>query len=1429
LLSQKIELKQQRQKRRLQQRKKKQKKKAAATKEIADDAQRDLDEAIPALAAAVKCLDKLKKKDIQEVRALLKPPHGVKITNEAVCIMFEVKPKKIKDPENPMGPKILDYQEQARNIVLKDAQKMLQDMKAFDKDNIPDSVIEKVGPYITMEAFTPVAVRKSSVACEAICMWVRAMYKYHFVAKAVEPKRQALAQAQTELDETMAILKDAQERLDGVMARLKELELNFNKAVAKKDELANQVIQCQTRLDSAMKLIGGLGGEEVRWNEAVARLSHSIENVVGDVIVSAGTIAYLGAFTGDFRSSLCEQWREKMESISLNHTEGVNINVTLAEPVRVRQWNIWGLPTDEVSTENGVVIDKARRWPLCIDPQTQANRFIKRMAGEIAPNGYDVVKQSDKNILRTLENGVRFGKWVLMENVGESLDAALEPILQKNVFIQGGQPMIRLGESTVPYNDSFRFYMTTKLPNPHYPPEVCVKVTLLNFAITMQGLEAQLLGTAIKIEMPEVEERKNALVIQNADMNRTLKELEDKILKLLAESTGNILDDVVLIKVLDESTKKGAEVKQAQAEAKIVEEEIDKSRAGYVPVAQRGAVLFFCITDLAKVDPMYQYSLTWFSQLFEMALNEAEPSDDLEQRIDNLNKYFTYLLYDNVSRSLFERHKLLLSFTLLIKILQFDKQIDPAEWQFLISGQSVNPTDEPNPSPDWVITRVWNEICALDSVPIFKGIATGFKDNVAEWRTYFENDQAHRAVIPCGYHEKLNRFQKMCILRCLRPDKFVEAVQDYVSENLGHRFIEPPPFDLPLSYKAATTVIPLIFVLSVGVDPMQDFLNFSDDRGMRKKQNAISLGQGQGPKATKMIEQGIERGEWVFLQNCHLYVSWMVTLEAIVEQLEPDKVHKDFRLWLSSMPSKAFPVAILQNGVKMTNEPPKGLRASLKNTYYKMDDEKLNATNKPKKYKRLFFGLAFFHAVVIERKRYGALGWNIPYSFNETDITICTSQLQLYLDMYEEIPYDVLNLLTSFINYGGRVTDDKDLRTIDIILRSYYRPDILEEGYKLSSSGTYISPPVDDEHPLQSYNSYIEGLPIVPDPEVFSMHKNADITCAENDTYELVRTIMTLQPRSGGGGGISRADQILMVAKKIEDHLPPPDEGYMEGDATKLSYPIMYEESMNTVLVQEQEKFNRLLRLMKSTLYGVQLAVQGLQVMSTDLEDVANSFFENKVPAVWETVAYVSLKPLSAWVDELWERVKMMTDWVEHGTPKVFWISGFFFPQAFLTGNKQNFARKYQLPIDTINFNYLIKDTFKDDGSDITERPKDGCYIWGLQLEGARYSKETHVLADSHPRELYSALPVMHLDPMQNRPYTPDKIYRCPVYKTLTRAGTLSTTGHSTNFVCWVELPSAEPTIFRDSLVSETNQAVKLADAEKWIKAGVALFCQLRF
>jgi dynein heavy chain len=339
-----------------------------------------------------------------------------------------------------------------------------------------------------------------------------------------------------------------------------------------------------------------------------------------------------------------------------------------------------------------------------------------------------------------------------------------------------------------------------------------------------------------------------------------------------------------------------------------------------------------------------------------------------------------------------------------IKIAQFENKIDADQWRFIIAGQTPGaPFEGNNPCPTWLKKRSWQELCALNNLKQYDSIAENFGKSEKDWLNYFEDDQTHKATVPSGLNDKLNEFEKMCVLRCLRPDKMTDAIQGFVASELGHRFIEPPPFDLPLSYKASQCCTPLIFVLSIGVDPMRDFLAFCEDQNMIKKQNAISLGQGQGPKAAALIEQAVERGEWVLLQNCHLCVSWMPELERICEEFDPEKVHKDFRLWLSSMPSGSFPVSILQNGVKMTNEPPKGLRANLKTTFYKQDDDKLHSTNKPHKYKRLFFALAFFHAVVIERKKYGALGWNIPYSFNETDLAISETQLQLYLDMYEEV------------------------------------------------------------------------------------------------------------------------------------------------------------------------------------------------------------------------------------------------------------------------------------------------------------------------------------------------------------------------------------------------------------------------------------------
>lgn len=153
-------------------------------------------------------------------------------------------------------------------------------------------------------------------------------------------------------------------------------------------------------------------------------------------------------------------------------------------------------------------------------------------------------------------------------------------------------------------------------------------------------------------------------------------------------------------------------------------------------------------------------------------------------------------------------------------------------------------------------------------------------------------------------------------------------------------------------------------------------------------------------------------------------------------------------------------------------------------------------------------------------------------------------------------------------------------------------------------------------------------------------------------------------------------------------------------------------------------------------------------------------------------------------------------------------MSGFFFPQAFFTGTLQNYARKHTIAIDQLSFSYVIEDqrTYKD----ITAKPESGCYTYGMYIEGCRWDNEEHQLADSEPKKLFTEMPMLHFVPVQNRTIPTSGIYNCPVYKVLSRNGTLSTTGHSTNYVLDLELPSDQP-------------------EAKWIKAGVACFLALKY
>ncbi|GCC24108.1 hypothetical protein chiPu_0002508 [Chiloscyllium punctatum] len=1221
----------------------------------------DLAKAEPALIAAQEALNTLNKNNLTELKSFGSPPDAVVLVAAAVMILLA-----------PSGKLPKDKSWKAAKVMMGKVDSFLDSLINYDKEHIPDSSLKAFRPILENAMFDPDFIRTKSIAAAGLCSWCINIVKFYEVFCEVEPKRIALAQANAEL-------AAAQEKLAGITRMINELDDNLAKLTAEFEKATSEKLKCQQEADNtnrtislANRLVGGLVSEKIRWGDSIAKFKEQEKTLCGDVLLVTAFVSYLGYFTKKYRNELLnDHWMPFLQQLEvpIPITENLDPLSLLTDDVDIAAWNNQGLPSDRTSSENATILCNTERWPLIIDAQLQGIKWIKRKYGD----DLKVIRLGQRGYLDKIEHAVANGDTLLLENISETVEPVLDALLGRNTIKKG--KYIHIGDKEVEYHPNFRMILQTKYFNPHFKPEMQAQCTLINFLVTRDGLEDQLLAAVVAKERPDLEELKARLTTQQNEFKIVLKQLEDSLLARLSEASGNFLGDTALVENLETTKQTATEIEQKVAEAKVTEVKINEARENYRPAAQRASLLYFVIDDLNKINPIYQFSLKAFHVTFEKAIQRSVPADDVKERVLNLTDEITYSVFVYITRGLFERDKLIFTAQVAFQVLAEMEQ--------------------------------------------FKNLDSDIEGSANRWKKIVESEAPEKEKLPQEWKNK-GPMEKLCMMRCMRPDRMTYAVSGFVEEKLGAKYVEGRSMEFAKSYEESSPSIPIFFILSPGVDPLKDVealgkkLGFTIDNG---KFHNVSLGQGQEIVAEQALDEAAADGHWVILQD---------TLEMCSKESE---------------------------------------------------------------FKCILFALCYFHAVVAERRKFGAQGWNRAYPFNNGDLTISVYVLYNYLEANPKVPWDDLRYLFGEIMYGGHITDDWDRKLCRTYLEEYIKNEMLD-GELLLAPGFPIPPNSD----YKGYHDYVNEMLPPESPYLYGLHPNAEIGFLTVISEKLFRTVLELQPKESAaesGGGVTREEKVKSVLDEILEKLP--ESFNMHEIMGKVEERTPYV----VVAFQECERTNILTAEIKRSLKELNLGLKGELTITADMEEISNALFFDTVPATWAALAYPSLFSLGAWFSDLLLRIRELEAWsTDFALPSAVWLGGFFNPQSFLTAIMQSMARKNEWPLDKM---CLAVEVTKKNREDMTSAPREGAYIHGLFMEGARWEKNSGIITDARLKELTPGMPVVFIKAIPVDRQETKNIYECPVYKTRSRGPTY---------------------VWTFNLKTKESRA-------KWILAGVAVLLQV--
>ena len=1252
----------------------------------------ELSEIMPIVEQSKSAVSAIKPESLAEMRALRAPPDVIRDILEGVLRL--------------MG--IYDTSWNSMKTFLS-KRGIKEEICQFDVRNLSKDARKGVEEFVESrnKSFEPAVAKRASVAAAPLASWVVSLLKYCRVIESITPLETEQHTLTRNLENSDVRLRHLDKALSDISKNIANMKSRFEKLTGDAAKLKLGIEATQETIQSAENLVNKLDGEQVRWTGQKTILEAKKDILLPQCLLASSYITFLGTCEEVQRDSKIQEWKAAVQ-----FQDEFLIKNFLANEKQFLKWKHEGLPSDELSIGNAIILQNSQFCPFIIDPSLRASNWLRE---HFSDQRLEVVNIKDSNFVTVFELSVRFGKTLIIQDVDE-IEPILYPLVRREIFNKGSRYFVHIGEKQVDFNEDFKMYLITRNPTAKVTVEILPFLSMINFSFTDAGLTSQLLAITIQSEKPELEVQKSTLLFKEEKLKLELYSLEDNLLQALASSEGNLLDNTTLLTSLNEAKDKCGNISIALSESKQLQDNIDVERNFFLPFAQKGSRMYFLLKNMSQINHMYRYSLESFVLLFKRALESKQQGHDSEAKVFIYTSNLQSIVYNFVSCSLFKSD--LLTFALHFVHGLYENQFSPGEWEFFCGVNSASSTDGSNqlsPSrstdaiPSWCDSSCTNTInnLKLRFPSLFSSLQL---DNEEIWIPFARSASCEREI-PSIVLKRLTSFQRLLLVQALRPDQLNSAIESFCRESLGFKELFSESLKLKKLILESSCNIPILIMVSPGADPSQELHDLASKAIGIENYFEIPIGQDETDFILTTLRECSNNGSWLCLKNLHLAIKWLPNIEKSLQGL---KSHEKFRLILTSEQHPLFCTNLLNSCFKISYEIPPGVKHNFLRSYEHWTPEYIAQGNNPIR-SQLLFTLTWFHVVLQERCNFIPQGWSKFYEFSQSDLRAAASLIDRLFQWKGPdkngniLWWDFIHGIFEGAIYGGKIDNEMDIRIFMSFIKAFYNDTIFSVTH---SVGPFKLIPLSVKS--NDYIDVISNLSTQNVPSTLGLQSNVE------------RTKQLLK-----GSRVLSQLKLLMIAELNIDHFDA-DRWNAElgplfilwkklNQATNLiTRKFIDTESISDISPLRDflnSEFNLALSLVQTihnNLTAIRKVLNGTTHLSEKVNIISNSLLRNTVPSSWADEWDDGPIEPALFLKTLVNKTLGIESWIEKIDRGTFFssllnLSNLFSVGSFLNAFRQHTSRANSLSIDDLRFACSWQNTRVSNNS---------VYIEGLCIDG---------------------------------------------------------------------------------------------------------------